>query len=49
MSYGSKYATTPLSGSDPRRIHPVQKIADYFPQIVSNGDGRHGGEPVIDD
>jgi hypothetical protein len=35
MSYGSKYATEPHSGSDLGRIHPVQKIGNYFPQMLS--------------
>jgi hypothetical protein len=39
MSYGSKYATAPGSGSDPRRINPVQKIRDYFPQIMRTATG----------
>jgi hypothetical protein len=39
MSYGIKYATAPHPGSVPRRIHPVQKVGDYFPHIMSTAAG----------
>jgi hypothetical protein len=39
MSFGSKYATAPGPGSDPRRIHSVQNIGGYFPQIMSIAPG----------
>jgi hypothetical protein len=42
MSYGIKYATAPRPGSDLHRIHPVQKIGDYFPQMME----AYGTAPV---
>jgi hypothetical protein len=49
MSYGSKYATAPGSGSDLHRIHPVQKFGDFFPHIVSRAAGITAREETVGD